>query len=532
MEKGHRRGFTLVEVMIVMLLFSMLLLMIFPMRRMAVWVLDHARTQEQAEMLGDAAWRYVADRLETGAVEVEELDGLSMDAFHIDTLKPEIEVEESRSGRVLVTVRVMDGKKDLYERNGSVQTGLCILVQDGTITDIVPDTADLSGYKTIDLQGRYIMPGLINMHVHLAGNGKPQKKQRDNEKLVKKIMRSSLTRAIAYKMVSGFAKNELLSGVTTIRTVGGLGSFDTRLRDEIAAGTKVGPRILAANEGISVPGGHMAGSVAIAAASIPEALAHLEQSKKEKVDLVKLMITGGVLDAKEKGVPGELKMSPDMVRAVCDKAHADGYIVSAHVESPEGVRVALENGVDSIEHGAKMDDEMIELFKERGAFLCTTISPALPYALFDRSITNATEVEQFNGNVVFEGIVDCSKKALANDIPVVLGNDVGCPWITQYDFWRELYYFHKYVGVSNAFALYTATARSAELAGIGDITGSIEKGKAADLIVTAKNPLDDLRALRNVDMVVARGTIIDHPKVKKKKQVSQITFPSGILFNR
>ena len=87
MEKGHRRGFTLVEVMIVMLLFSMLLLMIFPMRRMAVWVLDHARTQEQAEMLGDAAWRYVADRLETGAVEVEELDGLSMDAFHIDTLK-------------------------------------------------------------------------------------------------------------------------------------------------------------------------------------------------------------------------------------------------------------------------------------------------------------------------------------------------------------------------------------------------------------------------------------------------------------
>ncbi len=321
--------------------------------------------------------------------------------------------------------KILDGTKDMQ-----VQTGLCILVQDGTITDIVPDTTDLAGYKTIDLQGRYIMPGLINMHVHLAGNGKPQKKQRDNEKLVKKIMRSSLTRAIAYKMVSGFAKDELLSGVTTIRTVGGLGSFDTRLRDEIAAGTKVGPRILAANEGISVPGGHMAGSVAIAAACIPEALAHLEQSKKEKVDLVKLMITGGVLDAKEKGVPGELKMSPDMVRAVCDKAHADGYIVSAHVESPEGVRVALENGVDSIEHGAKMDDAMIELFKERGAFLCTTISPALPYALFDRSITNATEVEQYNGNVVFEGIVDCSKKALANDIPVVLGNDVGCPWIT------------------------------------------------------------------------------------------------------
>ena len=409
---------------------------------------------------------------------------------------------------------ILDGTRDM-----TPQTNLCILVQDGKIKDIVPDTTDLHDYKIVDLHGHYILPGLINMHVHLAGSGKPQKKQRDNEKLVHTIMSSSLTRTIAYKMVVGFAKDELLGGVTTIRTVGGLGSFDTRLRDEIEAGTKTGPRILASNQGISVPGGHMAGSVAVAASSISDALAHLEQSEKEKVDLIKLMITGGVLDAKEKGVPGELKMPPEMVRAICEKAHADGYLVAAHVESPEGVRVALENGVDSIEHGAKLSEDMIKLFKERDAFLCTTISPALPYALFDRSITNATEVEQYNGNVVFEGIVDCAKAALANDIPVVLGNDVGCPWITQYDFWRELYYFHKYVGVSNSFAIYTATKRSAELAGIGDLTGSIEKGKFADLIVTAKNPLEDLKVLRNLEMVVAKGKVIEHPKVKKRKNV-------------
>lgn len=410
--------------------------------------------------------------------------------------------------------KVLNGTKDMQ-----IQNGCCILVQDGNIVDIVPDTTTLNDYKVINLQGHYILPGLINMHVHLAGNGKPQKKQRDNEKLVNTIMSSSLTRSIAYKMVAGFAKDELLSGVTTIRTVGGLGNFDTRLRDEIASGSKVGPRILASNQGISVPGGHMAGSVAIAANTISDALNHVEKSEQEKVNLIKLMITGGVLDAKEKGVPGELKMPPKMVRAVCEKAHNDGYLVAAHVESPEGVRVALENGVDSIEHGAKLSDDMIQLFKERGAFLCTTISPALPYALFDRSVSNASEIEQFNGNVVFEGIIDCAKAALANDIPVVLGNDVGCPWITQYDFWRELYYFHKYVGVSNSFAIYTATKRSAELAGIGHITGSIEKGKAADMIVTAENPLEDLRALRNPEMVVARGSIIEHPKIKKRKQV-------------
>ena len=410
--------------------------------------------------------------------------------------------------------KILDGTKDMQ-----VQSGLYILVQNGIITDIVPGTADLQNYNIIDLQGNYILPGLINMHVHLAGNGKPQKKQRDNEKLVNTIMGSSLTRKIAYKMVSGFAKNELLSGVTTIRTVGGLGDFDTRLRDEIEAGTKTGPRILAANQGISVPGGHMAGSVAIAAETADDALSQLAKSEEEKVDLIKLMITGGVMDAKEKGGPGELKMSPEMVHAVCQKAHEDGYLVAAHVESPEGVRVALENGVDSIEHGAKLSDDMIKLFKERGAFLCTTISPALPYALFDRSVTNATEVEQYNGNVVFEGIIACAKAALEHDIPVVLGNDVGCPWITQYDFWRELYYFHKYVGVSNAFAIYTATRRSAELAGIGHITGSIEKGKSADMLVISENPLEDLRALRYPEMVIARGTILNHPKIRKRKQV-------------
>ena len=416
----------------------------------------------------------------------------------------------------LINGKLLDGTENMQ-----VREGVSILVENGLIKDIAENGADLSGYEKIDLNGKYIMPGLINMHVHLAGNGKPQKKQRDNEKLVNKIMSTSLTRAVAYNLVSSFAKTELLSGVTTIRTVGGLGDFDTRLRDDINSGKKHGPRILAANTGISVPGGHMAGSVAIAAKNIDEALAQLEKSRKENVDLIKLMITGGVMDAKEKGVPGELKMSPEMVKAVCDKAHEYGYTVAAHVESPEGVRVALENGVDSIEHGAKPDGHIINLFKERGAFLCTTLSPALPYALFDRSLTNATEVEQYNGNVVFKGIIECSKAAIENNIPVVLGNDVGCPWITQYDFYRELYYFTKYVGVSNKFALYTATLNSARMAGIDNVTGSIEKGKSADMIVTEKNPLDDIRALRNIDTVIFCGNIINNPKVKVKKKVSK-----------
>ena len=410
---------------------------------------------------------------------------------------------------------ILDGTAEMQ-----VQDGLAVLTEGEKIVGLVPAREVPEGYAPVDLDGRYLLPGLINMHVHLAGNGKPQKKQRDNAKLVELLMGSPLLKAAAYRMVAGFAKIEVMSGVTTIRTVGGLGDFDTRLRDEISTGKRVGPRILAANEGISVPGGHMAGSVAVAAANIPQALAQVDRAKEQGVDLIKLMITGGVLDAKAKGVPGELKMPPEMVKAVCDRAHALGYTVAAHVESTEGVRVALENGVDSIEHGAKLDDDLIRLFRERGACLCTTLSPALPYALFDRSVTHATEVEQFNGNMVFEGIKDCARTALEHDIPVVLGNDVGCPWITQYDFWRELYYFHKYVGVSNRFALYTATGRAAQIAGLGDVTGTVEAGRCADLIAVREDPLADLRALRHVDMVVTRGRRIDHPKVKVDQRVA------------
>lgn len=265
--------------------------------------------------------------------------------------------------------KLLDGTREMQPREGLV------LRTDGDrITDIVPEGTDLTGYEVVNLKGGYLMPGLINMHVHLAGSGKPQKKQRDNEKLVKTILSTGLTRKVAYGMVAGFAKEELFSGVTTIRTVGGLADFDTRLRDDIRAGRRVGPRILAANEGISVPGGHMAGSVAVAAHTIGEALAQLEKGRQQGVDLVKLMITGGVLDAKEKGVPGELKMPPEMVKVVCERAHEMGYTVAAHVESPEGVRVALENGVDSIEHGAKPDADILRLFRERGAF-CVPPSP-------------------------------------------------------------------------------------------------------------------------------------------------------------
>lgn len=141
--------------------------------------------------------------------------------------------------------------------------------------------------------------------------------------------------------------------------------------------------------------------------------------------------------------------------------------------------------------------------------------------MLDRSVSHASEVEQYNASLVFEGIVACSKAALAAGVPVALGNDVGCPWITQYDFWRELVYFCKFIGVSEAFALHSATLVNAQVAGIGELTGSLEVGKHADMIVTTKNPLEDLSTLRAVKHVVRDGVFIARPHVKRKVVVNR-----------
>ncbi|MCI6109437.1 MAG: amidohydrolase family protein [Oscillibacter sp.] len=411
---------------------------------------------------------------------------------------------------------ILDGSEHMEP-----QMGKAVCIDREKIAEITDAQHIPAGYETVDLGGRYVLPGLINMHVHLPASGKPKKKASDPKKLVKLITSCGLMNKIGVNLCEGYAKTELLSGVTTIRTVGGVADYDTRIRDLAAAGKTLAPRVLASNMAVSVPGGHMAGSLAYEAHTAAEAAAFVEKIAGDKPDLIKLMITGGVLDAEVVGEPGVLRMPPELVKAACDKAHSLGMLVAAHVESPEGVIVALQNGVDSIEHGAQPTQEMLDLFKARGAFQISTISPALPYALFDRSISHATYEQQENGKIVFDGIIALAKANLASGVPVGLGTDVGCPYITHYDMWRELNHFVKYCGVTPAFALYSATKLNARLAGIGDVTGSIEAGKQADLIVCADDPLKSPSALRTLDMVVKGGYRIDKPQVKKMPEVER-----------
>lgn len=412
---------------------------------------------------------------------------------------------------------VLDGTENMEPRIGQT-----VLVEDGRIVAVGPATeVDAPmGARELDLGGAYLLPGLINMHVHLCGSGRPTSAG-DAGALMKRLD-NPVGRAIVRGLLRKRAQQQLASGVTTVRGAGDPLYGDIAVRDEFNAGKHVGPRLIAPGTGVTVPGGHGAGLFAQIAEGPEDAAELVREIAAHGADVIKLFVTGGVFDAEKVGEPGVLRMSEEVARAACEAAHRLGLSVMAHVESTEGVRVALRAGVDTIEHGAPMTPEIVDLYRGaagtqlegRTPSVTCTISPALPFVKLPPEKTHSTEVQKANGDIVCEGIVQSARDALTAGIPVGLGTDSSCPFATQYDMWREVAYFAKYVGVSNAFALHTATAVNARLLGLGDETGTVEVGKSADLIVVDANPLDDLSALRDVRHVMCRGAFVEHPRVK------------------
>ena len=416
---------------------------------------------------------------------------------------------------VFTHATVLDGTTDMEPRPNAT-----VVVNDegriaaiGAAEKIVPP----ANAQEIDLKGAYLVPGLVNLHVHLCGSGKPTSAGAAGD-LIDKVVGNPIGMWYLRRIIKKHAQQQLASGVTTVRSVGDPGFADVDVRDAINAGKYQGPRLLTSGVGVTVPNGHGAGLFAHIAKTPEQAREIVRDCFARKCDLVKLFITGGVFDAEKEGEPGVLRMSPEIAAAAVDEAHKLGMATAAHIESAEGVRVGLEAGVDTIEHGADLTPELIALFKENGAgrssSLTCTVSPALPFVELDPEKTHSTEIQEVNGNIVYKGIVHAAQAALEAGIPVGLGTDSACPYVTHYDMWREVVYFERIIGAPRKLALHTATLGNARILGLGDETGSIEAGKAADLIVLDENPLDNLEALRQVKMVMARGKLVSGLSVK------------------
>lgn len=423
---------------------------------------------------------------------------------------------------VLANCNLFDGTSG----ENQLQEQTNIYVDGDRIVAIDSQSKPESGYEIIDMSGKYVLPGLVNLHIHLFGTGKPSKTVSSGgssgaAQMLIKLTKTAFGAKILDGMVRKSAATELASGVTTARAVGDFHWSDVRLRNWINEGRLPGPRLLVSGPAITVPGGHGDGSFSQTAITPEEFRALVREHAEHDVDFIKICVTGGVMDAKVKGEPGELKMNLEQTKAVCDEAHKHGFYVASHTESTEGVRVALEGGVDTIEHGAKTPENLVALYEQTGAADVCTISPAIPISRLDSEVTLMPELAQYNGEIVLQGIIDGAKDCLAAGIPVGLGTDSSCPFVTQYDMWREICYFTKYVGVTPAFALHTATLLNAQIARVAEETGSIEVGKCADIIAVDVNPLEDPRALRNVSFVMARGKQITDLEVNHISQVDE-----------
>ena len=215
-------------------------------------------------------------------------------------------------------------------------------------------------------------------------------------------------------------------------------------------------------------------------------------------------------------------MNVEQMRAICDEAHQYGVIVGAHAQSPEGVRRSLLAGVDTIEHGSVLDDEIdrhvpaqIRNALRGYSALIPTLSAGLPLTLLGQDVTGITDIQLENSKNVVGGMVSGARQAHEAGLMIGVGTDTGMTFVPQYATWRELELLVAYAGFSPAEALHAATAVNASILGVDAETGSLEVGKSADLLVLNANPLDDLRALEHPALVIAAGHPVWRPAPKR-----------------
>ncbi|MBT1170268.1 amidohydrolase family protein [Bifidobacterium sp. SO4] len=418
----------------------------------------------------------------------------------------------------LAHVRVVTG-----DGAGTVRNNMTILVgANGRIEQVAPsiETSIPEEYHYLDGTGKTVMPGLINLHTHLFAQGKPLDPRLatpQGQRMVSRFVHSPLGRPYLDTTVKTNAETLLESGVTTIRTLGDVSYEVASLRDRIKAGETPGPRILASGPLLAIPEGHGAPLIALTSSTPEEARKTAAESIARGVDVLKIAATGGVTDAQKVGEAGSPQMSVEQMRAICDEAHTHGIIVAAHAQSPEGVRRALAAGVDTIEHGSVLDDELIALFRHnpnalRGySALVPTLSAGLPLTLIGQDRTGITDIQLENSRTVVEGMVTGARQAREAGLVVGVGTDTGMTFVPQYATWRELELLVRFAGFTPAEAIHAATQTNARILGVDGVTGALEPGKSADLLVLGDNPLKDLHALDHPVWVVAAGHPVWRP---------------------
>ncbi|MFP2900038.1 metal-dependent hydrolase family protein [Corallococcus sp. 4LFB] len=402
--------------------------------------------------------------------------------------------------QVLKAARLFDAKA------GKVITPGVVVVSEGRVVGVGPKAPVPEGASVVDLGDATLLPGFMDAHTHLTVEPGPD---------WRKDLVDSFQRTIPEQTLDTlpWARATLMAGFTTVRNLGAEDFIDIGLRNAIARGTVVGPRILAATSSLSSTGGHcdygnsfrkglLAHDASPGVADGPDALrAKVRENVKYGADVIKVCATGGVMSLNAD--PDAPQLTQAELDAVVDEAHAHRRKVAAHAHGAEGAKRAIRAGVDSIEHGTLMDDEGVALMKQKGTWYVPT---ALAFfgvkELADQGKLPPATVAKLRA--VDKRREHVLRKAIALGVRIAFGTDAGV-----FEHGRNAQEFALLVeaGLTPAEALRTATVNAAELLGVADRLGTLEPGKLADVVAVPGDPLKDIRVTQKVFFVMKEGVI-------------------------
>lgn len=384
---------------------------------------------------------------------------------------------------------------DGYLRNRS------ITMEDGKIVSVERGfKSHAEDVRVIDLRDAYVLPGLIDSHVHLTNEFSPTSR-------LKMLSDSEVDAALngasnAYKT--------LLAGFTTVQDVGGPNEAVFSLRDAIRTGKVPGPRIRASGQAITPSGGHgdangfspaltrvFTGPNACNGAD--DCRRAVRETIRSGADVIKITATGGVLSNTKAGL--EQQFFDDEIAAIVETAAMMGRKVTAHAHGKGGIEAALRNGVHSIEHGTYLDDETIDLFKQTGGTLVPTVLAGV-------TVTGWTdqpwlpEPSREKAAIVGPLMLDMLSRARAGGVNVAFGTDTG---VSKHGENAEEFELMVQAGFTPEAAIRSATVVASEHIEMDDQIGTIEVGKFADMVVLRNDPLDTISALKSVRLVIKNG---------------------------
>lgn len=394
-------------------------------------------------------------------------------------------------GRLYLNAAIVDVRRGVMEPRGGMLTDGERIISVGRAADF-PE--DMTGCEIINCAGKTIMPGIINGHTHLFME--PYTWDRA-------AYQSEPVSSICLRIMDNM-KKALRSGVTFVRDLGCFSGLDVEFRGYVEAGRAEGPGMICARQPLTITGGHAA-DFSMTCDGPAEFVKGVREQIRGGADLIKIMPTAGYARPKMRVnhsmIADSAFMSPEEIRAAADEAHRMGKSVAAHCYGLVGVRSAVQNGVDSIEHGQLLEPQSNEARRlagemaERGVWLVPTLSAF--FKEYERS-----EIEE-----KYAAVIESFHLYLEAGVKIAMGSDAGVPWVGHDKAAYEIEHMSLY-GMGAMQAISASTIKPAEMMGISAEYGSLDAGKFADFLILDENPLEDVSALKRGVTVFKHGVCV------------------------